>query len=651
MSVDNQPLIKLSEISDNGQSADESAEHAAFEALAELNRKVELLRVDVQELTRSVEALRATSSDRGPGRVLGILPEWSRGATQSIKSTIVTGRERREWAPPRPRVADAIVLLLLVTAALLVRAMNLSTAPPGLHGDEAATGIEARQILDSGGIGVYTGMAGGNPTGFYYLATIPVSLIDDPVVAVRFLSAITGTLGVVALFLLMRRNLGLGSAIAGSVLLLFSEWHISFSRTGFVTGTWPTVVLFGTITLMEAIRTRATYWWVLAGACLAAGTYIYNGNGPILILIAGFAVWTLFGWAGVVVCAAVACTIVAPWPGVLALALPIVIFVVGRRLENGRAWVNLAGFTIGSLVVLWKLIEFVRDRPQDYFGRGENLSILKSDAWRNQDSLADKVAFLASRYIDFWERLSFNPIPDGVDLTGVTPLVPKVTLAIVLVGMAVALVRRPTMLVIFSATIVVTAPLTSVMTDLTMRRALVIMPFLALLGGVGMIEVVRLALARGRLIGALAGAGLLILLGWSSVRNYTDFFDTTVASGPVRHTFGVNLRLTAEYLDTLPPDTYIYFYCDRWILQYDVVRLLAPDVRGENRLPKWGGDDSYSIDRSKGRPVFVFMENQVERLDAVRRLYPDGKVVTGPDVAAPVNGPAYVAYVPGDSSP
>jgi hypothetical protein len=184
-----------------------------------------------------------------------------------------------------------------------------------------------------------------------------------------------------------------------------------------------------------------------------------------------------------------------------------------------------------------------------------------------------------------------------------------------------------------------------VLTDMTVRRALVIVPFLAVLGAVWMVEILRLGSRHGKVTGLMAGALLLAVLAKSSYDNYTDFFDKTVDSGPVQHTFAVDLRDTAEYMQELPDDSYVYFYCERWVLEYDVLQLLAPDVRGENRLEKWGGDGTFTADRTLGRPVFIFMGNQVNELEQVQRMYPNGEVAVGPGYGAPLNGPAYVAYV------
>ena len=101
-------------------------------------------------------------------------------------------------------------------------------------------------------------------------------------------------------------------------------------------------------------------------------------------------------------------------------------------------------------------------------------------------------------------------------------------------------------------------------------------------------------------------------------------------------------------MESLPDDAYIYFFCERWVLEYDVVRLISPDLHGENRATKWAGSGTYEVDPSKGMPVFVLMGGYTEDIDKLEAIYPGGEIVVGQTLAPPVNGPAFVAYFPPD---
>jgi hypothetical protein len=643
--------------------------------IARLTAEIAELRSEVRALHASIDARRQTDDDRvdalvaetAPTRrsairshpiVTAIVPagvsvgamrsaaRWTQALPAVVKREVVRGQDRREWEPPHRWFAAIAAVVIVTAVAFALRGVDLRGIPAGMHGDEAATGIEARRIIDTGWIGVYSGIAGGNPTGIYYLATIPISLVHDPVVAVRLLSAVIGAAAVVALFVLALRNAGFGSAVVASLLLAFSEWHIQFSRIGFVTGDWPTFVLIGVVFLAEGIRSRRWWWWAAAGAVISGATYVYNGNGPLLLVVAAFAVWTLFGWRGLFICGSLGLVLHDPS---LLTALPLIVSVrlaFHPRFRDRTAWVNFASYAVSSLVILKGMIDFIRAHPHDYFGRAEDLSVFKTDQWRAQTGILDRARFLLDRYELVWNRITFHPIPNGADLSGVTPLIPKLTLAIFLIGLVVALIRRPTPVVLLSTAIVVAMPLAPALTDLTLRRALVIAPFLSLLGAIGMIELLRLAFRGSRGTGIAGAALLTAVLALSSYANYNDFFNKTIPSGPVRAVFALELRRSADYMQTLSPDAYVYLYSQQWGLRYDVLKLIVPDIRGEDRLPVWGGSGGYDVDWTKGQPVFIFIGAQAADLPQVKARYPHGTEVVGPSQGAPLNGPSYVAYIP-----
>jgi hypothetical protein len=168
-----------------------------------------------------------------------------------------------------------------------------------------------------------------------------------------------------------------------------------------------------------------------------------------------------------------------------------------------------------------------------------------------------------------------------------------------------------------------------------------------LLAGAGLSEALRVIRERfGHTATVVACSVLVLVLSVSGYQNWSDFSHRTVHAQQITRTFGVNLRLTAEYMQSLLESDYVFLFSDGFALNHEVIRLLSPSVRGENKLPKWGGDGSLVVDFSHGQPVIVLIENQQERLPELERLYPGGQIVTGPMVGSPINGPAYVAYFP-----
>ena len=237
-------------------------------------------------------------------------------------------------------------------------------------------------------------------------------------------------------------------------------------------------------------------------------------------------------------------------------------------------------------------------------------------------------------------------------MSGVTSVVPELMWWLLLFGMVIALIRRPGWFTAYAATVILVAPFSSVLTDMVLRRSLIILPFGCILAGIGLSEVLHAAWKRSMLMGSVAVLASVILVGRISWTNIDDFFNATAQSQSVTHTFAVEFSLTMKWVRTLGEGNRLIFFSERWVAENEVGELLVPDIRliAENRLEKWAGTETYEVDWSKGRPIFVLIgADQIGRLAAIEQTYPNGEVITGPTVDN-VEGPVFVAYIlPEDS--
>ena len=554
--------------------------------------------------------------------------------------------QQPEWTPPRPRLWDAIFLTILTVAGLLLRVVNLTSIPPGMHGDEAAVGLGARDAIHDGWIGVYSTRAAGNPTGDFYIAVPFVKWISDQVLAVRLPSVIGGTLAVVLVYAIVRRNAGFTSAAIATFLLAISEWAIQFSRIGFVTGNWLPFALLGTFCLLEANRSRSRWWWAAAGVTTPSALYIYNGHLPVLILIAPLVVIALLGWQFAVGVALFGLLVYSPGPlTIIAGLVGIVIAGTASPARSIRRWTETTAFIVPALLVSRGIFDFARAHHEDYFGRSKLLSVFRTPEWKSLTTEREQSTFLIHRYADYWNLLAFRPIPNGADLSGVTPEVPRLMFWFIAVGFVLAVGLRPSWLIAFSAAILLGAPLISVLTDGATRRSFVILPYACIIGGVGIATGISYLWRRRRNYGLCASIVVTVLLGRIAWVNYDQFFNITVNSQSISATFATDIRSASEYLATLPDATYVLYFNPKSPLLYDTTALIAPNVRGEDRIPAWGGSNGYEIDWSKGTPVFILTADQISRLPDIQALYPGGHTITGP-ILEWQDAPAYVAYFP-----
>ncbi len=629
--------------------------------VSELLNEVRLLRAEVSTLQRDLEqanrALAATTREQalrlqtaGRDETDSQLPKTveisdQNASTPSSRLPRIFSN-RSEWRPVNALRWDVAALVLILILAGTLRFVDLTTSPLGVQGDEAAVGLEARKVLNDGWIGLYSPAAAGTPTGYYYLAAPFVAVWGDSVLAVRLLSAVLGILTILALYVLLRRNAGFPTAVIGSTLLAVSGWHLIFSRISFLTISWPLIAISGLILLFEGIRSRRWEWWFGAGAVLSLGLYTYNGHSLYVLVLGAFIAWTLFGWRAVVALAGLASLYLIPGWLTIATAVIGLVFLGFARTIRSRSNLECAsGFAAGFAIAVYPMARWVISNQDEYFGRGRRLSIFRSEQWTSLSDTEAKVRFLVDRYIEFWNRMTYNLHADTVDTSGVVAIIPEAALILCAIGMVIALFRRNTPLTQLGVLTILVMPVSSVaFTDLALRRALIIAPFVAMFCALAIVEIVRLAWPRPKLIryGVLTGAAVLI--GLISFQNVDGYFNGTNKSRHAEWVLGPDLVQTIDYLNTLPDDSYVYFGSNRWPIGMEIVRFLGPDIVGETRFEPYG-PDSTEIDWTKGRPVWILMGPNQDRLAEIQVLYPGGEVVTSTFLTRPNGRPAFIAYL------
>lgn len=123
--------------------------------------------------------------------------------------------------------------------ALLLRTVNLENYPVGLHVDEVKIGWNAESLThtlkdDQGNfLPVYYNTFGDyRPTGIFYLSIPAILIFGNSVFAIRFTSALFGSLTIFAIYFLVniltkqKKNVGVWAAL----ILAISPWHIEVSR-------------------------------------------------------------------------------------------------------------------------------------------------------------------------------------------------------------------------------------------------------------------------------------------------------------------------------------------------------------------------------------------------------------------------------------
>ena len=508
------------------------------------------------------------------------------------------------------QIVPALALALVLAFASALRFPGLAAVPPGLHGDEAASGLEAQRIRTDGWIGVYSDAAAGTPTGYYHLVALTTAVFGDSIHGVRMASALLGVATIGLVFVLVRGDFGLVAAVAASGLLAASVWHRIFSRMGHLVISWPLIVLLATLAMRQAIRTGFWAWWAVSGALFATGIYLYYAH---VVFLAAFGVVAVF-------------------------VAPTLLF---RRRLAGRA---VAAFTIAFGAAALPMLMFIATHPDQFLRRAEPISLFSLPEWNMQTDLLGKFRFLAGRYVEGWDRLSFHPEPTPIDLTGVVPLVTPAALLLSGIGLVICVARYRHPAAVLAAVVVVVMPMApGLFTDFAMRRAFVIAPFLAMFGGIAIAQLLASVRDRPRWIRAAMAVGVgcwLLLIVYRDLRA----FSTTMVSSNTRWALGPELVEATRFFNRLPGTAFVHFYSVRWPLEHEVVRFLAPSIRGETRGAPFGSD-SLEIAQGGGEHVFVLLGEYRDRLPRLVERYPGGRIVSGPPSNGTDDGPSYQAYV------
>ncbi len=133
---------------------------------------------------------------------------------------------------------------------------------------------------------------------------------------------------------------------------------------------------------------------------------------------------------------------------------------------------------------------------------------------------------------------------------------------------------------------------------------------------------------RRRWLAVLVLAPLVALMCGQNMQMYfRDFADPDHQ----RWEFCREISDASRFMAQLPAGSYVYYYSDRWPLEYEVRAFLAPDARGENRSLRFGGEQGAGLetDPGRGRPVFILLDSFKSLADQIVARYPGSRVVSG----------------------
>ena len=191
--------------------------------------------------------------------------------------------------------------------------------------------------------------------------------------------------------------------------MAFMGWHIMFSRTAFMVTAQPLLEVIYLGLLFSAYKRESNVLYAAAGAALGLGVYTYNAD-PVFVGAT-------------------------------------VVFAVVLLLVEHRRWQTLAPrlglmFAVAFVVAL-PLIGYIRDEKNDYMAHHRHISVLYKPEFEDEN-LPGKARVLIERSVDWAKLMTIEPKADYTDATGTgkTPVLDRITLGLLLLGVGVCLKRR-----------------------------------------------------------------------------------------------------------------------------------------------------------------------------------------------------------------
>jgi 4-amino-4-deoxy-L-arabinose transferase-like glycosyltransferase len=508
-----------------------------------------------------------------------------------------------------PHAGEIVLVTALVVLAFVMRAYDAGNIPISSGGDEAEMGLQALQVLDGRLSNPFATSWYTHPTLFFFLQSLSLRVFGETVLGLRMLSALIGTLTILATYLLVRQLHGRTLAAATAALLAVYPYHIQFSRIGLnniADPFWAAIVFFLAI---RGMVTRHIGYFVGAGFAIGLSQYFYHGVRLVPVMLAIFLLfWLLPEW----------------------------------RTALSWFW-HFVVMGIAALLAALPLAFYYIQFPQLFNERLGQMGIFQSGWFAREIARTgqDPIRMLFERTRDRF--LLFISIPDlsGFYAPG-TPLLETFSAILFVFGLAYAisqLRQRGFFLfvmwfvcgVIFGSVLIMDEAGSARTVTLTVP-----LTFFVALGIVKLAEIVAALAARPTwrwqiIVGAIA------LLAVVNIKFYfVDYIPKRTYTGYVGW---VNTEM-AKYFMEREGDFKAYFFGPPWdYLTHGTIAFMVPHLNGMDIRNPIQGPPNF-VDPSRDA-LFIFIPMRQNEFPIVQDAYPNGTLI---DFNMPDGAPLFFIY-------
>ena len=521
-----------------------------------------------------------------------------RAADALRKATATAERLRSDLSPADavavPRYVEVAAVAALTLVAVFLRAWDLSGSPVGIHGDETEMALEALRSIESGGLGIWTGVALGHPAGHAHWMSLIFRVGGADVTTMRLASAIPGIAMVPMGYILVRALFPFRVALLSTALLAFSLWFVIQSRIAFGGIIAVFVAMLAMWLLIETVRRRR--WWVAvaAGVMLGLGLYTFK-------------------------------TFLLYFTGIWGLALLAAALHHGVR-QNRELWLTLGvSVIVGSPMLLFYATSgFIGPNLSDLY----QVSLASPSTWLKIPRLAVDAVLLVHLPVQ----------GNTTDAAPAIPVLPLVATLLFWAGLAVTLLscREKRSLLLLAGWLVGMVPILFV-PGVESRRYLLGIFFVLVFVAIGADAVLNIlgTWLRQRLRWPglptrtaqriVAMAVVLAALAFVALFSFQNVRDLGRWSGgeSMRWFFNYEYHEALAFLGETGTEHHIRLYSVRHSFDSSIRKFLLPGATGTNGSVEHGGDGTIPARREITRDtIIVLMDEYLASADALESEFP-----------------------------
>ncbi len=492
--------------------------------------------------------------------------------------------------------SEVVLVCVFTVFAAVLRLWRLGTAPLGLHGDEAWTGLDAQRVLDEGWLGPYLISALGQPIGPVYWTAAVFAVLPDTTFVLRVSMAVFGIATIPLSYVTFRLMFDRTVAVFAAFLLAVMMWHLHLSRTAFMVQVAPFFELAVLCTLFLGLRRNNILLVGMSGVLAGLGVYTYNSYILFLPVPLVAIAWTY-------------------WRSTHD----------GNRIGLGIIAVSL--FVTSAIIAAIPMIQYINDNTFDWRIHQKVVNITDQPVWEDA-SIADKAELLVDRAWEWQKGLVFggrSDLGDGLATDNHPPVEPVVyALALVGLGMAFWRWKKPEYAVLIAACVLLPWGAILTIQDGLFRRTLGLAPFIAVLAAIPLAALWRMAIDRRFALWPALAFLVLLVPAFVAVKTTWQYFVPVQDSFAVRYVFPFEMDAASRHMATLPDGRIVYFYSDRWRASYETRRFLAPNVVAIDRSFEFGPEtEDLDLSADGSRDVtFVFLGRYLDVADTVIESHP-----------------------------